>query len=55
MTTTVDTYVIPGDNTSQVGADSVQTILLNLLVICDHKVSGIRLQFHATGCEKPKS
>ena len=45
------TYAVPWDNTSQVCADSVQTVLLNLALICDHQVGGVSLQHNTNACK----
>lgn len=39
------TYAVPGHNTPQVSAYSIQAVLLNLLVLCDNKVCGISLRY----------
>lgn len=45
-----DAYAVPGDHTSQMCAYSIQAVLLNLAVICDHKVGGICLQQDTLQC-----
>lgn len=50
----ITTYAVPGDHTSQVCAYSIQTVLLNLLVLCHNQVCGISLQQHAFISNKTK-